>query len=283
MSIMDNEKEFLEENNTVRGNLVKSVLENVNKRFHGYYAEDESEALKILFDLIDGFRQTITYPEGGVKERLTIGIGDSLTVHQIKAIDELYEMKENGKIEIINPFERLEDGRFSEFKGQPNEWIPKEIYDLIHRRVWEKARTALTSDVFITGANALTKDGKIISTDGVGNRIAAVTYGPYKVVLIIGRNKIVNNTEEAFERIKNVAAPLNHYRHFSKHKIKGEQAEKNFGVYKFAELPCVKKGYCIECGANLCTRHASVILERDTGGIFNDRIHVILVNRELGC
>ncbi len=283
MSIMDNEKEFFEENNTVRGNFVKSVLERVNKRFHGYYAEDESEALNILLDLINGFGKTITYPDGGVKEQLTIGIGDSLTVHQIHALDELYAKKEKGEIEIINPFERLEDGRFSEFKGQPNEWIPKETYDLIHRRVWEKARTALASDVFITGANALTKDGKIISTDGVGNRIAAVTYGPYKVVLVIGRNKIVDDIDDAFDRIKNVAAPLNHYRHFSKHRIKGEKAEKNFGIYKFAELPCVKKGYCIDCGANLCTRHASVILERDTGGIFSDRIHVILVNRDLGC
>ena len=222
MSIMDNEKLFFEENNTVRGNLVKSVLERVNRRFHGYYAEDENEALTILLGLIDGFGKTITYPDGGKKERLLIGIGDSLSVHQINAFDELYAMKRNGLLDIVNPFERLEDGRFSEFEGQPNEWIPKETYDLIHRRVWEKARKALTSDVFITGANALTKDGKIISTDGVGNRIAAVLYGPYKVVLIIGRNKIVRDTEEAFERIKNVAAPLNHYRHFSKHKIKGD-------------------------------------------------------------
>ena len=283
MGIMDNEKGFIEENNIVRGNLVKSVLEQVNKRFHGYYAEDEDEALSILLDLVSEFRNSITNPEGEVKKKLSIGIGDSLSVHQIKAFDQLYELKRTGEIEINNPFERLEDGRFSEFAGQPNDWIPKETYDLLHRRVWEKARQALISDVFITGANALTKDGKIVSTDGAGNRISAVLYGPYKVVLIIGRNKIVNSTDEAFERIKNVAAPLNHYRHYSKHKIKGEKAEKNYGIYKFAELPCVKKGYCVDCGAPLCTRHASIVVERDTGGIFTNRIHVILVNRDLGC
>lgn len=206
-----------------------------------------------------------------------------MSVHQIGSFDFLYEKQREGAFEIINPFERLEDGRYSEFKGYPNEWLPPEIYNMINHRIWEKARRALLSDVFITGANAVTYDGRIVSTDGVGNRIAAVIYGPYKVILIVGRNKVVKDTEAALDRIKNIAAPWNHYRHFSKHKIAGKEAEEKYGIYKFADLPCVKNGRCIDCNAPRCTRHATMIIDRDTGGVFKDRIHIILVNEDLGC
>lgn len=281
MGVMDNEKTFFEEESFVKGNYVKSVVSEINKRFHGYYAEDEVEAIKIFSNLVEQFQDELSH--GSSNEKTTIGVGDSLTLHQINAFDYLYPLKDAGKIDILNPFERLPDGRFSEFAGQPNEWIPKEIYDVINRRIWEKARKALLSDIFVTGANAITKDGVIVSTDGTGNRIAGVIYGPYKVIMVIGRNKIVNNIDEAVSRVKNVAAPLNHYRHFSKHKIQGEKAKEGYGIYKFAKLPCVSKGYCVECGAALCSRCATMILEKDTGGLFKNRIHVILVNRDLGC
>lgn len=275
MGIMDAEKTFDEELHYLFRNRIESVLENVNRRFHGYYADSKEEAVNTIKQLLSTFGAEIG---GGVK---TLGVGDSLSVHQIGAFDYLYELKD--QIEIINPFERLEDGRFSEFAGYPNEWLPKDIYDQINRRIWEKARRALLSDVFITGANAITYDGKIVSTDGTGNRIAAMIYGPYKVILVVGRNKIVSDTEAAMKRIKDTAAPWNHYRHFIKHKIKGEKAENAYGIYKFANLPCVKQGKCVDCNAPLCTRHATVIVEKDTGGLFKDRIHVILVNEDLGC
>ena len=276
MGIMDGEKRFDNEKHYMFQKRIESVLENVNRRFHGYYADNKEEAINIFKQLLSEFDMELG--GGGVK---TLGVGDSLSVHQIGVFDYLYGMK--NRPEIINPFERLEDGRFSEFAGYPNEWLPKDTYDQINRRIWEKARRALLSDVFITGANAITYDGKIVSTDGVGNRIAAVIYGPYKVILVIGRNKIVNDTAAALNRIKDTAAPWNHYRHYTKHKIKGEKAENDYGIYKFADLPCVKLGKCVDCNGPLCTRHATVIVEKDTGGLFKDRIHVILVNEDLGC
>lgn len=273
MGIMDSEKRI--DSDYVKRNLVESVVQAVNKRFHGYYAEDEVEARTHIQQLLEQFHG------GGGTDKLLVGVGDSLTLHQVCAFDYLYPLQEEGLIEMVNPFERLEDGRFSEFRDQPNDWIPKDIYDSIHRRVWEKARKALLSDVFITGANAITKDGIIVSTDGVGNRLSAVIFGPYKVIMVVGRNKIVDGIPEAFNRIKNVAAPLNHYRHFSKHNV--TNSKKEYGMNKLAQLPCVFKGYCVECGSPNCTRHATMILEKDTGGIFKDRIHVIIVNRDLGC
>lgn len=117
----------------------------------------------------------------------------------------------------------------------------------------------------------------------MGNRIAAVIYGPYKVILVVGRNKIVKDMEATMDRIKNIAAPRNHYRHFSKHKIAGKEAEEKYGIYKFADRSCVKIGRYIGCNAPRCTRHATMIIDRDTGGLFKDRIHIILVNEDMGC
>lgn len=274
--IMDNEKNFDAEEKEFWKNKINQVVDCAKKKFaDAYYAEDKENALEIVKNIILKFDKEL---ESGVR---TLGVGDSLSVHQIGAFDYLYEKKD---LEIINPFERLDDGRFSEFKDYPNEWLPAEIYNQINRRVWEKARRALLSDVFITGANAITYDGTIISTDGTGNRLAGVLYGPYKVILVIGRNKIVKDNEAAFDRIKNIAAPMNHYRHFVKHRIQGKTAEENYGIYKFGKLPCVKYGKCTECNAPLCTRHATMILEKDTGGAaFKNRIYLIIVNDDLGC
>ena len=68
-------------------------------------------------------------------------------------------------------------------------------------------RKIFTSDVLITSTNAVTLDGKLVNTDAVGNRVAAIIFGPRKVVVVVGKNKIVKDVEEALHRIKNVIAP----------------------------------------------------------------------------
>lgn len=195
----------------------------------------------------------------------------------------LISFQNKNSIILLNPFERLEDGRFSEFKDLPNTWRPSDVYDSAHKRVWEKARKALTADVFVTGANAITMDGKIVSTDGVGNRISAVIFGPYKTIMVVGRNKIVTKLDAALDRIKNIAAPLNHLRHASKHSTRDENNKKNDSLYRLSKLPCVQKGYSADCGSSLCSRRCTMIMESGTGGIYKDRIHVIIVNENLGC
>jgi L-lactate utilization protein LutB len=70
-------------------------------------------------------------------------------------------------------------------------------------------RQQLTSDLFISSTNAITTDGCLINVDGNGNRVAAMIFGPKKVVILAGMNKIVHSEEEAFNRIRHVAAPMN--------------------------------------------------------------------------
>ena len=111
-------------------------------------------------------------PEGSV-----VGFGDSLTLRQIGVVDAL----EEGNFTFLNP------------------WRP----GISFSENLELKKRALTSDVFVTGTNALTLDGKIVNVDGLGNRVAAMLFGPTKVIIVIGINKIVGNLEEALERIRN--------------------------------------------------------------------------------
>lgn len=89
-------------------------------------------------------------------------------------------------------------------------------------------RKELTSDYFLTSINAVTKDGELVNIDGVGNRVAAMIFGPQHVIAIVGYNKIAGTMEEAIWRIKNVASPKNSHR---------------LGL----NTPCAKTGHCVDC------------------------------------
>jgi len=93
---------------------------------------------------------------------------------------------------------------------------------------YEIMRAQLTCDVFVSSVNAVTMKGDMMNIDGNGNRIAALTFGPKKNVVVIGANKVVADENEAWERIKAWAAPMNNKR-LSK------------------ENPCVKTGQCMDC------------------------------------
>lgn len=73
----------------------------------------------------------------------------------------------------------------------------------------KRRKQGLVSDIFVTSTNALTKDGKLVNADGSGNRVAAFSYGPTNVLLIVGVNKIVENLELGFKRVMEVAAIKN--------------------------------------------------------------------------
>ena len=216
-----------------------------------------------------------------------IGFGDSLTLHEIDLFEAVYGKyaKEGaGNCVVVNPFERLEDGRYVEFKDLGLGWIEPELYDAAYLRVMEKMRQCLLSDVFITSANAITTGGEIISTDGVGNRLAGVIFGPYKVIIVIGRNKIVDSEDEAISKIKNYTTPVNHLRHALLHSRRDEDGnyiEKD-SLYQLSKLPCSKKGHCMECGALNCSRRVTMIMRSATGGSLRERLHVVIVNEDLG-
>jgi hypothetical protein len=71
---------------------------------------------------------------------------------------------------------------------------------------FEEARRT-RKDILIVSTNALTLDGKLVNTDGMGNRVAAMAYGTQKVILLVGANKIVRDVNEALDRIQNTISP----------------------------------------------------------------------------
>lgn len=121
-------------------------------------------------------------------------------------------------------------------------------------------KKALLSDVFITGANALSLDGQMVNIDGNGNRVAAIVYGPDSVIVIAGMNKVVSTLEDAVQRVRTIAAPMNKQR---------------FNL----ETPCEFTGTCADCKSEGCICNQLLITRNSKPAC---RIKVILVGEELG-
>lgn len=137
-------------------------------------------------------------------------------------------------------------------------------YDFIDRNEIEDKRAAMLmaydADVYLASANAITQDGIIVNIDGNANRTSAIAFGPKKVILIVGMNKVCSDVDSAIKRARNVAAPINAQR---------------FGL----STPCVKTGACMDCKSpdTICCQFLITRYSKHPG-----RIHVILVNDELG-
>ena len=116
------------------------------------------------------------------------------------------------------------------------------------------------ADWFIASANAMTEDGVIINIDGNSNRVSAIAQGPKHVLFIVGMNKVCSDVDGAMKRARNVAAPINAQR---------------FGL----DTPCAKTGSCFNCKSpdTICCQFLITRVSRH-----KDRIHVILVNDNLG-
>jgi L-lactate utilization protein LutB len=166
-----------------------------------------------------------------VKSGFSVGLGGSVSVEEIGLLEYLISRKD------ILLYNQYEDG------------ISKEENK-------KRRRNGLTADIFITGTNALTQEGTLINCDGEGNRIAGQIFGPNKLLIIAGINKIVKDIDEGFERIKNVAAVKN-----------AERLNKKaltFGKTVNATAQSISNKYGI--------------IQKDTP----ERISVILVNETLG-
>ena len=118
----------------------------------------------------------------------------------------------------------------------------------------------LTSDVFISGANAVTLTGEIMNRDAFGNRVAAMMFGPKTVFIVVGVNKIVRDLDEAEKRIRMFAAPMNNRRYETPN-------------------PCVKLGECVDCNSPKRLCNITTIISRRPP--LTD-IHVLLVGQTLG-
>lgn len=124
----------------------------------------------------------------------------------------------------------------------------------------DRRRRALLVDLFITGTNAVTETGKLVNLDMTGNRVAAIAFGPKNVIILVGRNKIVPDLEDAMFRAKNYAAPVNAMRLDKK-------------------TPCIKTSYCEECKSPDRICNCWTITEKSFP---KGRIKVVLINEDLG-
>ena len=134
----------------------------------------------------------------------------------------------------------------------------------IDRDAYEDKRAAALfaydADVFLASSNAITSDGVLVNIDGNSNRVSAIAFGPKKVVMIVGMNKVCDDVDGAMKRARNVAATTNAQR---------------FGL----STPCSKTGACMNCKSpdTICCQFLITRFSRH-----KDRIHVILVNDNLG-
>lgn len=137
-------------------------------------------------------------------------------------------------------------------------------YNYIDRDATDDKRAAALfayeSDFFLGSVNAMTEDGVLVNIDGNSNRVSAYAYGPQKLLLIVGINKVTNDIDSAMKRARNEAAPINAQR---------------FGL----NTPCSKTGACMNCLSpdTICCQFLITRFSRH-----KDRIHVILVNDDLG-
>lgn len=134
------------------------------------------------------------------------------------------------------------------------------FYDRAFMAKREGLLEAYGADVFVSSVNALTDDGILVNIDGNANRVSFIAQGPQKVVFIVGMNKVASDLDHAMKRARNIAAPINAGR---------------FDI----TTPCTKTGKCMDCKSidTVCCQFMITRFSRH-----KDRIHVILVNENLG-
>ena len=181
--------------------------------------ENKGAALEKALELI---------PEGS-----EVGLGGSVTVEEIGLL------------------EKLRTGNYT-LHDQYEEGI--DMMENLDRR-----KKGMMAQFFVTGTNAITADGQLVNVDGMGNRVAAQIFGPDKVILVVGTNKIVDDIHAAFKRLEEIA-PVN---------------AKRVGT----QTPCYDTGECIDCDSPMRICNMYTIIRRM---MFPGRVTMILVDEKLG-
>lgn len=169
-----------------------------------------------------------------VNPKQTIGVGGSVTIRELGILEEL---ETQGNVLF-------------------NHWK----HGLSKEETLQNRKAQMTCDLFLSSANAITLNGELVNIDGIGNRVNSSVFGPGRVILVAGFNKIVDNVEEAIKRIKNVSAPLN---------------AKRLNI----DVPCAKVGKCVDC--NSPNRICRVIVIHERRPSLTDML-ILLVGEELG-
>lgn len=175
----------------------------------------------------------------------------------IKKMDKI--LNEGDMITVGGSRTIFETGIIEHLKSGKYNYLDRYKEGLTQDEIKEIFRKAFICDWYITSSNAITENGELYNVDGNGNRVAAMLYGPNKVIVIIGVNKIVKDLNEAISRVECIAAPANAKRLNRK-------------------TPCVNVGKCMDCKSpeRICREYT--VIKRPIPG----RIHVIFVNKNLG-
>ncbi|CAO0824662.1 Lactate utilization protein [Desulfarculales bacterium] len=199
----------------------ESVIAVLKKnRMEGIYLADPAQVVPTVMSLIP--------------HEATVGMGGSMTMMETGVVEALRQ----GPVWLID---RYESG-------------------ISPAETMARLKRGLTADVFISGVNAVTEDGELVFVDATCNRVAPVLFGPDKVILIAGCNKIVPNLAYAQRRIRHFVAPTN---------------AKRIG----RKTPCALTGQCEDCASPERICNATVVIHKQA---LPERMVVILVGAELG-
>jgi hypothetical protein len=209
------------------GNQLEAVIERLRRnRFDAVLVQNVEGAGDKILEII---------PTGAV-----VGVANSVTIRQLGIVKAL---QQRGTI-VLDPV--ASSYGLAEFKEETV--MPTLL------------KATLASDVFISGTNALTEDGKLVNVDGLGNRVAGIIFGARTSIVVIGRNKLVKNVDEALNRIRNTITPTLTRR-------------------RQLPLPCAKAGKCVDCIGPERACNITVIIEKRPP--LTD-LKVILVDDDLG-
>jgi hypothetical protein len=192
----------------------------------------EKNQMKGVF--IENRDALLEYLNQQVSDGSKVAVGGSQTLFELGVIDYLRDRN-------VVFFDRYKEGLTAEER--------KDVF-----------RNSFFADYYLTSTNAITVDGHLYNIDHTGNRIAAMIYGPDKVFVVIGVNKIVDTEEEALGRIRAIAAPANNVR-------------------LNRDTPCTKLGSCTECNTKdrICSQYSMIKRQSE-----KDRIEVLILPTEFG-
>ena len=200
---------------------INRTIEALKKNnMNGYYAKNRDEVIELIKDI--------------VSEGSKVAVGGSETLSELGIL------------------EHLRSGRY-DFLDRYKEGLTREEVTNIFKQ-------SFLADAYLSSCNAITENGELYNVDGNGNRVAAMLYGPDKVIVICGINKIVKDVDEAIKRNREISAPMNAKRLNKK-------------------TPCTKVGYCMNCNSpeRICNEYTLIKKQRSS-----ERMYVIFLNENLG-
>jgi hypothetical protein len=201
--------------------LAKKCIQNLKKHgFDAHYVSGEQEARDLILEKISGCQ---TFGFGGSDTTRALRLPEALQTMGKTVYDHWQKgLSKEDDLEI-----RLNQGR---------------------------------CDCFLCSANAIAATGEIVNVDGIGNRTNAMCFGPKKVIVVAGMNKVTQDLDSAVRRVRELAAPMR---------------AKSLGM----ETPCAETGLCSDCNAPQRICRITTILHRRP--MLTD-LSVVLVNRALG-